>query len=91
MPSQNTLLIVVSIGMSAIVISFLCYWLWRGFKMRMLVLWGNVAGDCRAVRCCRDEAPAAYWILFTFGLLLIPVILWLMIHRVHNLLHGISA
>ena len=91
MSFQNTFLIVLSIGTSTVLILLICYWLWRGLKSGVIGLfhWSFVTG--RVSKSYRNENPVCYWLLFSVGLLLIPVILWLMFHRVDNLLHDISA
>jgi hypothetical protein len=89
MSSHSTSLIVISISVSTILIAVICYCLWRGLQSGVVILASTWRGQ--VVKISRDENPTAYWVVFSLYLILIPVILWLMIHRVHNLLHGISA
>ena len=89
MSSHSTSLIVISIGVSTILIGVICYCLWRGLKSGVVILASTWRGQ--VAKISRDDNPSAYWVVFSLYLLLIPVILWLMIHRVHSLLHGTSA
>ena len=89
MSSHSTSLIVVSISVSTILIGVICYCLWRGLQSGVVILASTWRGQFTKIS--RDDNPAAYWVVFSLYLLLIPVILWLMIHRVDNLLHGPSA
>jgi hypothetical protein len=88
MTSQNTFPILLSVGVSIAVIGLICYCLWRASKSGVMILYSRLGG---ATKFRRDQDPVAYWFLFSCWLLLIPVILWMMLHRVENLLHGISA
>ena len=89
MSSQSTSLIVVSISVSTILIGVICYCLWRALKSGVVILASTWRGQ--VTKISRDENPTAYWLVFSLYLLLIPVILWLMVHRIHTLSHGTSA
>jgi hypothetical protein len=54
-------------------------------------LWSTWAGRGRVLKVYRNEAPVMFWLLFSFWLFLISVILALMFHRVENLLASVSS
>jgi hypothetical protein len=91
MPPQNPFLITISIGTATVLIALHSYCLWRGFSNGVMVLYSTWAGRGRVLKIYRSENPIIYWLLFSFWLLLIPVVLYVMIHQVNNLLNGTSG
>ena len=91
MTFQNKSSVIISISTSIVLISLICYCLWRGLRGGVMVLWSTWMGSGRVMKIYRAKEPVGYWLLFSFWLLLIPVILGLMFHRIESLLSRASV
>lgn len=71
----------ISVVTSCVLVLLISFGLWRSYRSGAIWL----VGRTRALRFERATEPYFYWFWFAFYLLLIPLIVWMMIQRIHEL------
>ena len=85
MSTNDRFLMLVSVAVGSILAVLIAYCLLRGLRSGVMI--AASTKSARVTKFYRKERPGEYWLMFVFWLLLIPIIIWLVIGRVHELRH----